>query len=177
MTVMYIILSCVCFAAALAVLPIRQLIAPGLSFVGMMLLSLHGSDGYPILPINTTIITGWLAMTLVVMLATLLQPVPVRAQTRGMGYIEIGALVGMAVGLLGFTFSSSLALLYGIMIIATVAGIFFGFLLYTNTPDGRPVGIQSGNFFRYILAKGFPTAITVMQLGIVLVLLLAVKNL
>lgn len=177
MTVMLIILSCVCFAAALALLPLRLLVAPAFSFIGLMLLSLSGSDGFPILPINTTIITGWLAMTLVVMLATLLQPLPVRTQRRGMGYIETGAVAGMCVGLLGFTFSSSLALLYGIMIISTVAGIFFGFLLYTNTPDGKPVGLQSGNFFRYLLAKGFPTAITVMQLGIVLVLLLAVNHL
>ena len=88
----------------------------------------------------------------------------------------IGALVGLAVGLLGFTVSSNISLLYSIMILAVIAGIFLGFLLYTQTPSGRPVGPGSGNFFRYLLAKGFPTAITVMQIGVVLVLIIALNN-
>lgn len=82
----------------------------------------------------------------------------------------------LAVGLLGFSISSSLTLRYAYMILATIAGIAFGFLLYTNTPSGKPVGPGSGNFFRYLLAKGFPTAITLMMLGVALVLLIAVKN-
>lgn len=119
---------------------------------------------------------GWLLMTLVVMFTIVLQPEAMRRQTRGMAYITGGALVGLAVGLLGFTAVSSLSMLYAFMIVAVVAGIFFGFLLYTNTPDGKPVGISSGNFFKYLLAKGFPTAITVMQIGVVLVMVIALHN-
>ena len=58
----------------------------------------------------------------------------------------------------------------------TVAGVFLGFLLYTRTPQGAPVNLLSGNFFSYLLAKGFPAAITVMQLGVVLVIALALYN-
>ena len=87
-----------------------------------------------------------------------------------------GGITGLAVGLLGFSISSSITLRYAYMILATIAGIAFGFLLYTNTPSGKPVGPGSGNFFRYLLAKGFPTAITLMMLGVALVLLIAVKN-
>ena len=61
------------------------------------------------------------------------------------------------------------------MILATVAGICLGFLLYTNTPDGRPVAPRTGHFFKYLLAKGFPTAVTVMQAGVALVLWVATK--
>ncbi|MDE6142491.1 MAG: hypothetical protein K2F94_00270, partial [Muribaculaceae bacterium] len=115
-------------------------------------------------------------MTIVVATATMLQPVPLRRASRGMGYIMTGAIAGMAIGLLGFSFASHVSMLYAIMVVATAAGTFFGFLIYTNTPQGRPVGIGSGNFFKYLLAKGFPTAITVMQLGVVLVLLIAINN-
>ena len=87
-----------------------------------------------------------------------------------------GALAGMAVGLLACSFTTSIGILYTSMISGTVAGIFFGFLLYSRTPDGRPVGIGSGHFFQYLLAKGFPTAITVMQIGVAIVLAVAVYN-
>ena len=112
-------------------------------------------------------------MTVVVTTATLLQPVAVRKTRRGMGYIIVGALAGMSVGILGYTVASQVSMLYGIMIAATVAGTFLGFLLYTNTPEGRAINVASGNFFRYLLAKGFPTAITVMQIGVALVLTIA----
>lgn len=82
----------------------------------------------------------------------------------------------MAVGLLACSFTTSIGILYTSMISGTVAGIFFGFLLYSRTPDGRPVGIGSGHFFQYLLAKGFPTAITVMQIGVAIVLAVAVYN-
>ena len=177
MTATIIVLSCVLWAAALAVLPFRQILAPVLSFLGLLTLSFATNDaGFPLLPVNNVILVGWLCMTTVVTLATLMQPAPVLSQTRGMGYILAGAIVGLAVGLLGFTVSSSVSMLYGIMIVGVVVEIFFGFLLYTNTPAGRPVNITSGFFFKYLLAKGFPTAITVMQIGVVLVLLIAIHN-
>lgn len=139
-------------------------------------MSLAQKGGYPLLPINGVILTAWLCMAVLVTLATMLQPAVVRNQTRGMGYIMGGAIAGLALGLLGFTVSSSISLLYGIMIVGVIVGIFLGFLMYTNTPAGRPIGITSGNFFRYLLAKGFPTAITIMQPGLVLVLVILLHN-
>lgn len=115
-------------------------------------------------------------MTLVVTFAVYLQPEPVRRQTRGSWYIVGGAITGMVVGLLAFTFSTLTSVLYASMMLGTVAGTFFGFYLYTTTKDGQPIGIRSGNFFRYLLAKGFPAAITVMQIGVALVLTLVVNN-
>lgn len=177
MTTTLVILSIMLWVGALVLLPVRQAYAPSLSFLGLALLSFARTPaGYPVLPVNNTILIGWLCMTLVVTLATLLQPAPVVRQTRGMAYIIGGATAGMVVGLLGYTLSSSVNVLYGVMIVATVVGIFFGFLLYSRTPDGRPVGISSGHFFHYLLAKGFPVAITVMQIGVALVLLIAVNN-
>lgn len=176
MSVVLIILSCVLFAVAVYTLVSRPAYAPALAYLGLLSLSFAQKGSYPLLPINGVILTGWLCMTVVVMLATMMQPAVVRNQSRGMGYIIVGAFVGLAIGLLGYTVTDSFSALYGIMIVAVAAGIFFGFLLYSRTPDGAPVSIRSGNFYRYLMAKGFPTAITVMQMGVVLVLLIAVAN-
>ncbi|MDE6717476.1 MAG: hypothetical protein K2J70_04705 [Muribaculaceae bacterium] len=173
MALFFIISSCVLWLLSLWLLRVKQISAPFSSFIALVLLSLAERNGWQLLPINTTMLTGWLCMTLVVMFACYLQPVAVRAQTKGWGYMTGGALAGLAVGLLGSSFPLSVSVLYGIMILGVVAGIFFGFLLYTNTPDGRPVAPRSGFFLKYLLAKGFPTAITVMMGGVPLVLLLA----
>ena len=177
MTATAIVFSCLFYFAALVTLPVRQVIAPCLSFMGLLVLSFaKTAEGYPLLPINNMIIVGWLCMTVVVTVASFLQNPALRYSSKGVGYMEAGSIVGMAVGLLGFTFTNQVNLLYGIMIVATAAGTFFGFLVFTNTPKGRGVSINSGNFFSYLLAKGFPSAITVMQAGVVLVLLIAMRN-
>lgn len=173
----FLIISCILlWGASLWCLYGRQSIAPALSYMALLVLSFITENGYPVLPLNGTILTGWLCMTLVVTFTSILQPEPVRRQTRGMSFMITGGITGLAVGLLGFSISSSITLRYAYMILATIAGIAFGFLLYTNTPSGKHVGPGSGNFFRYLLAKGFPTAITLMMLGVALVLLIAVKN-
>lgn len=154
----------------------RQLPAPVLSWLALLCLSLARKNGIPLLPVNGTILTGWLCMTLVVTFIILLQPEPVRRQTRGTTYILVGALTGLAAGLLGFSMTAGIRILYAVMAGAVILGIYFGFLLYTRTPEGRPVEPGSGNFFRYLLAKGFPVAITVMQAGVALVLTLAVYD-
>lgn len=177
MSVFLLIASIILWVAAIGMLPGRPILSPALSYLGLLCLSLcTNADGISWLPINGNMLISWLAITLVVMVATALQPERIRLQARGMAYIIGGGIVGMAVGLLGFTFTDSVSLLYGIMIIATIVGIFFGFLLYSNTPDGRQVGIMSGNFFRYLLAKGFPTAVSLMQIGLVFVLLIYTRE-
>lgn len=175
-SIFLIILSCLFFISAIICLIWRQVLSPALSFLGLLMLSFNGSDGYPVLPLNSAILISWLSMAVVVTLATIMQAPAVRAQSRGMGYIIVGALAGMAVGLLGFTFTNSLMLLNGIMIIGVLAGIFFGFILYANTPNGAAVKPGSGYFFKYLLAKGFPAAITIMQTGVALVLAIALNN-
>lgn len=173
MYILIIILCALLWLCSLVALHGRQMLAPALSYGALILLSFARKGGYQLLPINTTILMGWFLMTVVVMLIVILQSEAVRRQTRGTVYMIIGAITGMAVGLLGFTFSDNLQLLYGAMIAGVIVGIFCGFLLYTRTPEGAPVAPGSGNFFRYLLAKGFPTGITVMQLGVVLVLTIA----
>lgn len=154
----------------------RQAIAPALSYLSLLSLSFISENGYQVLPLNNTILMGWLCMTVVVMFTVILQPEPVRRQTRGMTYFIVGGLAGLAIGLLGFSFCSSISLRYSCMALGVLAGVFLGFLLYSRTPEGRAVRPGSGNFFRYLLAKGFPTALTLIMPGVALVLLVALKN-
>lgn len=173
MTIFLIIVSILLWAASLWCLFGRQTIAPALSFLALLVLSFTNGIG---IFINNVMLIGWLAMTIVVMFTAYMQPEVIRRQTKGMAFMIGGGIVGLALGLLGFSISSSVTLRYSLMIIAVAVGIFLGFLLYTNTPDGRPVRPGSGNFFRYLLAKGFPTAITIMQLGVALVLVIILNN-
>lgn len=174
----WIVISCILYALAVWFIYRNQMLAPAFSYMGLVAVSFATNKlGQPYLPFNSTILISWLCMTLVVMVATMLQPEAVRRQTRGVWFMAIGSLTGMTVGLLGFTFTYNLPMLYAIMVLATAAGCFFGYMLFTNTPRGAAVGFRSGNFFRYLLAKGFPIALTVMMMGVVPVLLLAIYNL
>ena len=171
MSIFLIILSCLLWGASFVALFKRLLLAPGLSYLALVVLSMAQKDGNPLLPVNNVILISWLAITVIVMLLTLMQPPEVRSSTRGMGYLAIGAFAGLAVGLLGFSVAESVSMRYSIMVVATAAGTFLGYLMYHNTPSGRN---NSVGFLSYLLAKGFPTAITIMQAGVPLVLLLAI---
>lgn len=177
MTTFIIILSCLLWALSLWLLFRRQMLAPAASYLALLTLSFaKSSEGGQLLPINNVILIGWLAMTLVVMIATMLQAPALQAQRRGIAYMTVGAIVGMILGLLGLTAGAADSLLYSIMIVATALGTFLGFLLFTRTPDGTDVSLSSGRFFRYLLAKGFPVAITVMQIGVAALLTIVVTQ-
>lgn len=179
MAALIITASCILWIGAIVALWWRPLVSPVLSFLGLLCLSAAKTGSmalggpYPLVPINSSVLMSWLCMTVVVTGATVMQPADRMRGNASMGYLLGGALAGLAVGLLGFTFSSSMSILYGCMVIAVAAGTFFGWLLFTNTPAGRSNMAGSGGFFSLLLAKGFPVAITVMQLGVPLVILTA----
>lgn len=177
MTVFIIIVCIILWLASIWCLFGRQTIAPALSFVALLVLSFaNNKGGGQLIPINNVMLIGWLCMTLVVMMTSYLQPEAIRRQIKGMPFIIGGGLVGLALGLLGFSVASSISMRYSVMILAVIAGIILGFILYTLTPDGSPIKPGSSNFFKYLMAKGFPTAITLMQLGVALVLVITMKN-
>lgn len=176
MSVFLVILSSLLWLAAIAALLRRPVAAPALSYLGLLILSFAKDGNLPLLPISPVMLWAWLAMTVVVSMSVLLQPQSVRKSASGTGYMAGGAITGLAIGLLGFTLSANLGMLYGIMVVAVAAGTFLGFLLFSRTPKGTPFAPASGRFFNYLLAKGFPTAITVMQIGVALVLAIALQK-
>lgn len=171
-----IILSIIAWMLSIVILFRDRMVASAVSYIALLILSLAQKNGYPIVPLNATILICWLCMTLIITTATWLQPPSIRHSPIGIGYITGGALTGMVIGLLGNSFTYDITILYGIMIIATAIGTFFGYLLFVNTPKGRNYSFSSGIFFRYLLAQGFPVAITIMMIGTALVLFMAVNN-
>lgn len=176
MMIFLIISACLLWLASFIVLPKRILLGPPLSFCALLVLSFAKKDGYPLFPLTGGMQLSWLVITLLVMMIIMLQNPAVRQQSRGVNYMTVGALAGLAVGLLGCTFTTNLNLLYALAILGIAVGVFFGFLLFTNTPDGRDVNLASGRFFKYLLAKGFPVLVTAAQLSIPGVILIAAAS-
>lgn len=168
-----IITGILLWGAAFVALFRRLVLAPALSFLALLAVSFAREDTLPLLPINNVILISWLSITIVVMAATIMQNEETRRSSFGMAYIVTGAVAGMAVGLLGCTVTPDITMRYSIMVVATIAGTFFGYLLFGNTPEGKS---RRQGFFPYLMAKGFPAAITVMQLGVPLVLAIALYD-
>lgn len=172
MAIFLLIISILCWCASFVTLFYKQLLAPALSYLGLLLLSFAQEGGYPLVPVNNAILLSWLTITVVVMLAVMLQPSLTPESRSETGYMLGGALTGLAVGLLGYSYTTSVSMMYGIMVIATAAGTFFGFLVFANTLAGRKLKAE-GRFFQSLLAQGFPVAITAMQAGLPLVIIIA----
>lgn len=172
MCILMIILAILCWIVSAVCLFRKQLLAPLFSFLGLGAISLARTGGLQIVPVNTTMLLAWLVITAITCITSILQPLPLRQQSRGTGFMLLGAVTGMALGLCGTYATQNPSVYNGIMVIATVAGTFLGYLLFTLTPRGSAVNFASGNFFRYLLSKGFPVAVSVMMGGLVLVLLI-----
>lgn len=171
MSVFLLILSILCFAGSLALIFVREVLAPVVAFCGLLLMWLS-----EVVPLNSTIIIMWLGMSAIVTMITMLQSGRKPLSRVGFGYMTAGGVTGMVVGLLGISFATTASMLYGLMMVATIAGVFFGFMLYTNTPHGRMYNMASGRFFGSLLANGFPVGITIAQIGIVLVLMVWMRQ-
>lgn len=165
MTTLLIIIAGLLYALAALLLFRKEMLGPVASFLALG--AMYLSDA---LPINLNMLIMWLCITLVVTGVTAMQPPAMLAQRRGMGYICVGALTGLAVGMLGYTFTTRPGAVYATMILAVVAGVFFGYFLFTRTPRGALLRTPRTHFFSYLLAKGFPVAIATMMLGVTLIL-------
>lgn len=169
MSVVLLVIALVLGAVAFWLLWAREVVAPVAAFLGLV--TLFFSD---LLPLNVNIIITWLALTLVTVGVSVMQPPAVMSQRRGVGYMTVGALAGMVLGLPGMTMIvDSLNAVYALMVVGVIIGVFLGYFLYTRTPRGRQLRATRSRFVSYMLAKGAPVAIVVMQLGVVLILWLA----
>ena len=165
MAILLIIIAVLLYGISVLLLLRKEILGPVAAFLAMGAVYLSG-----LLPMNMNMIITWLCLTLVVSGVTAMQPAALMSQQRGMGYIMTGAAAGLAVGLMGYTFTESISAVYAIMVLAVVAGIFFGYMLFTRTPDGAQLRTSRNRFFSYLLAKGFPVAIAVSMLGVPLII-------
>lgn len=165
MTTILIILAVALYATSALLLFKKEVLGPLAAFLALGSVYLSGT-----LPLNINMIITWLCITLVVTGASAMQAPALMAQKRGMGYMSLGALTGLAVGLLAYTMTTRLSAIYAIMSLAIVIGIFFGYVLFTRTPQGEQLSVSRSRFFPYLLAKGFPVAVATMMLGITLII-------
>lgn len=174
MTIVYSILAALCWAASVALLFRSRLTAPVVSYFGLTAAGLASSAAGGTIPLNRTILIFWLIITFVTLTATALQPREVSTDRRGMAHLVIGTVTGLAIGLLGYTVTDSVAALYAIMMLCTMGGTVLGLLVYSRSPKGGWCAPGSGRFLNTLTSKGFPTAVTLMMPGTLLVLLIAI---
>lgn len=108
------------------------------------------------------LITSWGIAVAIVLITDMLQPRQLSRCTNGMTYIGVGAIVGMMVGMTGFS--------YLWMVGGAAIGVIAGGYVYSRTPAGRPLGFPSARFFQYLCAKGLPAVVTVSVIGIAVML-------
>lgn len=165
-----IILGCILCGVAIWLLYYRALFAPALSFIGIATMGLAYKGYYPIFPIGPAMLISWALIDAGIMFVTSLQPIYIIDERRGMWQIIVGAVAGMALGLLGVNINYNINLHYTLMIVGTAVGTFLGYLYFYLTPKGKEVIENKKEFFEYFLGKGFPVALTIMQIGLILVL-------
>ena len=171
MSMLFVILAVLLFGVSVLLLFRREMLGPVAAFLAFGPVYLSGQ-----LPMNVNMLVTWLCLTLVVTGVSALQPMAVMSQTRGMGYMSLGALAGMIVGMMAYSLSHSLGFVYSMMCLGVLAGVFLGYLLFTRTPKGMELSMSRSRFFSYLLAKGFPVAVSAMMLGVVAILYLFVTD-
>lgn len=169
MSLTLIILALILMAGSLALLFTKESVAPTAAFLGLAAIYFSGS-----LPMKMNLLLTWMCITLMVTAVSAMQPAPVMAQRRGMGYLTVGGVAGLAVGLACMGVVDSLPGVYATMTAGTLAGIFFGYLVFGRTPAGTALRQSRRRYFSYLLAKGFPVAITLLQIGAAILLAVAV---
>ncbi len=173
MSIFLIILASLLWLGAFVALPKRVILGPALSFCALTIISFASSpEGFPYFPVGLPMLMSWLCMTLLVLITVIMQSPAVRAQSRGVIFMEVGGVAGMLVGLACSSLLYTLGAAYACMIAGTIAGIILGYLLFAYTPRGEQVRPGSGHFFTYLPAKGFPALVTIAQLGVMLTILL-----
>lgn len=152
MATVCIIFSSIAAIAAIVEMFRRKIWAPGIAWVGLLVLFFAPAN----VPTTGTILF-WLIAGMIATGINALLPKPVADSSVGVGYIAGGALAGMFVGIV---------MSQAAMIIGAVAGAFIGAFAFSRTPSGMQIRFPFSKFFNYTCAKGLPAIVTVCICGI-----------
>lgn len=128
-----------------------------LAYAGLWLLKWSG-----VIHPSVFLLVSWGIIVAIVIVIDLLLPQGIVRATNGMSYIGIGGLVGLFVGMTGFSLAWAVA--------GAAIGVVLGAIAYTRMPGGRELGFPSSRFFQYLCAKGLPAVVTLGLIGIALLL-------
>lgn len=167
MDIIIIILAVLLYAASAVLLYRKEVLGPAAALLGLCAVFwYHSLEAYGGVPMADSTLITWFIMTLIVTIASAMQPPALMAQRRGMTHMILGGVCGLAAGLLCFAITLDLSAINMIMKFTIAAGVFAGYYLFTKTPDGARLQDTRSRFFSYLLAKGFPVAIAIMMLGV-----------
>lgn len=128
-----------------------------LAYAGLWLLKWGG-----VLHPSTSLLISWGVIVVIVLIIDYLLPAGIARATNGMAYMGVGGLVGLFVGMTGFSLAWAVT--------GAAAGVLLGALAFTRMPGGRELGFPSSRFFQYLCAKGLPAVVTLGIIGIAVLL-------
>ncbi len=160
MITIWLIFASILLAGAIALVFKPIFPASLAAYLGLWLLKW---SGYVDLPADTMIF--WGCATLLVLGLWVMLPRYLSRGTRGRGYIGLGTLCGMVVGML---ISSP-----GI-IIGAVVGAILGAMAYVNTPRGRDLPLFSRQWTQLLCGVGLPAVVALSMVGLALFDILAI---
>lgn len=124
------------------------------AFAGMLLLWLSGTS-----TLHGSQLWFWGAAAMIVLGLSVLLPTPVVYSRRGVGYLVIGTIAGLFVGVL---------ISQAAMVLGGVAGAFCAAMAYSRTPAGKMLHFPSYNFLNFLCAKALPPVITLSIVAVTL---------
>lgn len=133
------------------------------AFAGLLCLHFSG-----VAPVENSQLWFWGLAALIVLGLSVLLPAPVVTSRKGVGYIVIGAIAGLTVGLV---------ISANVMILGGVAGALCGALAYSRTPSGRFLEFPSRKFINYLCAKALPPVIALSIVAVAVVMMLHAPHL
>ncbi len=125
-----------------------------LAYAGLWAFHLSG-----LMPITMRELLFWGVATLLVIGADTLLPRKSTRSLPGRGYVAVGTLAGMVVGML----MDSAGIILGGAI-----GAFLGAIAFSRTPQGRSLEFPSATFARFLCSRGLPAVVTFSQVGLIL---------
>lgn len=124
-----------------------------LSYVAMWVLN-YGKHIY----IGNNTLLFWGIATMLVLLIRMGQTQD-KPDTKGIGYITTGTLVGCIVGML----MSDTGIILG-----SVIGAFMGLLAFCRTPNGKELHFPSKEWIMQLASKGLPIIVSMCIIGTIL---------
>lgn len=154
MATLCIILGSLLMCGAIAM--VFRPLFPGslLAYAGLWAFHLSGY-----FPVTMHELMFWGVATVLVICADRLLPRGNTLSMSGRGYVGVGTMAGMIVGML----MASAGIILG-----AVIGTFLGAMAYSRTPQGRGLEFPSAIFVRFLCSRGLPAVITLSQVGLIL---------
>lgn len=152
MTLTAIIISIIAVGATILLMLTRQRLAPAMAWISLAVLWIAEAN----IPRLSTI-GFWAAVAAIATAINFMLPPSVVDSRRGQGFIAIGALCGMFVGMI---------ITDAAMIVGTIIGAMTGALTFSRTPAGRSILNPTSKFINYVCAKAMPAVISACTIGV-----------